>query len=206
LITRIYITVLGMFLSIGAFCQVQPINENKLGIKTSMNFSSLTGNELKNPRVKFGYTAGAYFINKMNKKWDLYSEIVGNFKGSKFKNGDTGYSQIALFYVDAVVSPMYKLNDNKNAVSFGPYASYLGLSSLYIGPKKKAELNDIGLAPWDAGIAAYYYIFEKNVSFQFGAKFGITNANKDVNFETYFPVTGTGKSIRNLSFELGMLF
>lgn len=189
-----------------SLAQTSSTNQNKLGVKTSINLSLLTGTELQNPRPKYGYTAGAYYIYNTNKKWNIYSELAGNFKGSKFRNGDTGYSEIALFYVDVAVLPMYKIND-KDAISFGPYASYLGLSSLYIGPKKKAEdIAEMGISPWDAGFATYYTKQNNIATFQIGAKIGLMNANDNVFFEDYFPQTGTGGFIRNVSLEIGVLF
>ncbi|MGB0850108.1 MAG: hypothetical protein ACPGTP_02580 [Bacteroidia bacterium] len=189
-----------------SLAQTPSNNQNKLGVKTSINLSSLTGNELQNPRLKYGYTAGAYYIYNANEKWNVYSELVGNFKGSKFRNGDTGYSEIALFYVDLAVLPMYKLN-GEDAISFGPYASYLGLSSLYVGPKKKAEdIDKMGISPWDAGFATYYTKHNKIAAFQVGAKIGLKNANENVFFEDYFPKTGNGGFIRNISLEIGVLF
>ena len=191
---------------IQASSQAQAPSKHHLGLKTSINFSSLLGNELQNPRPKFGYTAGPYAIINTNKKLDIYTEFVGNFKGARFSNGDTGYSRIALFYMDFVAMPLYNYNEDKNAIAIGPYASYLGLSSLYIGAKKKAELNDIGFRPWDAGIGAYVHVNGQYASFQVGTKVSLLSANRDVNFEGYFPKTGNGGFVRNVSLEIGMLF
>ncbi len=192
--------------AIQAASHAQAPSKHHLGLKTSINFSSLLGDELQNPRPKFGYTAGPYAIINMDKKLDIYTEFVGNFKGARFSNGDTGYSRIALFYMDFVAMPIYNFNEDKNAIAFGPYASYLALSSLYIGDKKKAELNDIGFRSWDAGICAYLHIKGKYSSFQVGTKVSFLNANKDVNFVGYFPKTGNGGVVRNVSLEIGMLF
>ena len=94
----------------------------------------------KKPKVKFGYTAGSYFISNTKKKTSVYAEIIGNFKGSNFNNGDTGYSKIALFYVDASLLPLFRLQ-NDHAICIGPTVSYLGLSSLYVGEKKKSSTS-----------------------------------------------------------------
>ena len=112
--------------------------------------------------------------------------------------------------MDAAILPRYKFNDDKNAVSFGPYVSYLALSSLFIGEQKQSEksndISNLGFSPIDFGLASYYHIIGKNVSFQVGTKLSITNANKNIFFADYFPKTGTGGTVRNLSFEIGMLF
>ncbi|MFB1003057.1 MAG: hypothetical protein QMC70_02810 [Bacteroidia bacterium] len=201
-------TLVLAILSLGmlsTFAQGAKRNSNKLGIKTSINISTLLGNELQNPRPKFGYTAGAYYhINQAN-DWSLYTEYTASFRGSRFSNGDTGYSKIALFYVDFAAMPAYKLDD-KQTLSFGPYLSYLGLSSIFKGQQQKAYLNDIGIRPLDAGIGAYYTLQGSLVGFQVGGKLGLANANKDISFDDLTPATGTGGFIRSLSLEVGMIF
>jgi hypothetical protein len=186
----------------------QQTNEfpHKVGIKTNINLSTILGSELQAPRPKFGYTAGPYLIFNPENRWSLYTEAVGSFRGSKFKNGDTGYSRIATFYVDACILPLYNVPNSNKAISFGPYTSYLGLSSLFIGTKKKPEINDIGFKDYDIGIASYYHINGETVTLQIGVKHALINANNDVNFVGYYPKTGNGGMIRSLSFEIGMAF
>jgi hypothetical protein len=179
---------------------------HKVGIKTNISISTLLGSELQAPRPKFGYTAGPYLIFNPEKTWSLYTEAVGSFRGSKFKNGDTGYSRIATFYIDACVLPLYNIPKSNKAISLGPYASYLGLSSLFIGAKKKPEINDIGFKNYDLGVASYYHIKGEIVSFQFGGKLALINANRDVNFVGYYPKTGNGGMIRSICFEVGLAF
>lgn len=206
MIKRLYICFWGVAFLVTAEAQQSPISKHKVGIKTSINFSTLLGTEFENPRPKYGYTAGAYYRSINKKDLHLYSEIVGNFKGSNFSNGDTGYSRIASFYVDFTAIPMYNLGDKSKAIGVGAYGSFLGLSSMFVGDKKKAELNSIDLAPFDGGLVACYHSYGKSVTFQFGAKLGITDANDGINFIGYFPATGNGGFIRNLSIEIGMLF
>lgn len=165
----------------------------------------MLGTELQNPRPKYGYTAGVYFLNQNKKDWTWYGELSANTRGSRFRNGDSGYSRIAALYVDAAFLPMYKLNDSR-ALSIGPFLSYNASSSLFIGGGRKAQLTDVGLSPVDAGVAAYFHITKPVVSYQFGTKFGLLNANNSVNFENVLPPTGTGGTIYNLSFEIGLLF
>jgi hypothetical protein len=194
-------------LGVFTFCfgQKKEGPELDLGIKTSINVSSILGSEFKNARPKFGYTAGVYLITPLKKKWSLHSEALGSFRGSSFNNGDTGYSKIALFYVDALIAPTYTLE--KNSISIGPYLSYFALGSIYIGAKKKAEdIEEFGMKPLDFGLAGYYTINGPIIGFQFGAKVGLSNINNGVNFDGIFPETGNGGTIRNLSFEIGMLF
>ncbi len=96
--------------------------------------------------------------------------------------------------------------DNKQTISFGPYLSYLGLSSIFKGNQQKAYLNDIGIRPLDAGIGAYYTLQGSVVDFQVGGKLGLANANKDISFDDLAPPTVNDGFIRNLSLEVGMIF
>ena len=127
-------------------------------------------------------------------------------RDSNFSNGDTGYSRIALFYVDVAALPQYNFQEGKKSISFGPYLSYLGLSSLYIGEKKKAELNNLDIDPLDAGFVTYFTIHGPLASFQVGGKLGLKDVNNGINFDTYYPRTGKNGIIRNLSLEIGVLF
>lgn len=179
--------------------------EHKLGIKTSFNLSMLLGDALENPRPKFGYTAGAYYHINQKKKWSTYTEFTGSFRGSRFSNGDTDYSKIALFYLDIAAMPTYKIAEKKK-ISFGPYFSYLGLSSVFVGQKKQAHVNDIGARPTDTGLGIYYTIEGPIVGFQIGGKFGLINANQQLNFEENSPQTEISGSVHNFSLEIGMLF
>lgn len=202
---RTLLVTISLITVLGAFAQNAGRTSDKLGIKTSFNLSFLLGDELENPRPKFGYTAGAYYHVNHEKKWSLYTEFAGSFRGSRFSNGDTGYSKIALFYLDLAAMPTYKLSD-KQKVSVGPYISYLGLSSVFKGEQKKAYLNDIGIAPLDAGLGVYYTTYGPIVGLQVGGKLGLANINKDVSFDDLFPATGTGQVIRSLSLEIGLIF
>jgi hypothetical protein len=179
---------------------------HKLGIKTSINISTIVGDELQNPRPKFGYTAGAYHIYNQKKSWSLYSEIAASFRGSKFSNGDTGYSRISLFYLDLAIMPRYTIKESMHSFSAGPYASYLTLSSLYLGVTQKPETSELNFRPYEIGLAIFYHQRGKAVGFQVGAKLSLTDSNNGINFKGAFPATGTGGTIRNLSIEVGLLF
>jgi hypothetical protein len=183
----------------------QDETKNRLGIKTNINISTLLGSELENPRPKFGYTAGAYFRYYISNKSGLYTEFVGNFKGSRFKNGIGEYNKIALFYLDLPLMYEYKLND-KNSILGGINPSFLAMSSMFLDGQQKAASNRINLMPFDWGPAFYYHAYGKAVGFQAGVKVGLSNINNGINFENINPPTGNGGSIQNLSFELGMLF
>lgn len=204
---RYTLVAISILLTLASIGQTSPSSDHKLGIKTSINFSSLLGNELTNPRPKFGYVAGPYYHYKPKNKWSFYTEILGDFRGSNFNNQDTGYARIALSYITLSLMPTYAIEETNKSISLGPYISYLGLASLYIGEQRKPNLSDnLGFSDIDLGIAAYFTIKGKNVSFQTGPKIGLLDVNRDVNFDGVSPKTGTGGIIRNISLEIGMLF
>jgi len=202
---RSFLYIVGFLIVHSAFAQSDESGDQKLGIKTSISAASLFGSELVNPRPKFGYAAGAYFSKNGKKKWGVYTELLGNFKGSKFSNGDTGYSRIALLYVDAAVLPKYSFSSEHDA-ALGLYTSYLALSSLFVGGQQAAEANNLDLKPFDFGIAAYFIKKGNIASFQFGTKVGLVDINDGINFEGVKPATGTGGFIRSVGLEIGMIF
>lgn len=192
---------------IGTVCgQEQESTDQKLGIKLSISGATLLGQEFQNPRPKFGYAAGIYYRKDLKKAWSLHTEFLGNFKGSKFSNGDTGYSRIALLYVDAAVLPKYSFGDDVSSVALGPYGSYLALSSLFVGGQQASEANDLALKPYDAGLAVYYFNKGRIASFQAGAKIGLVDINNGINFQGVSPRTGTGGFIRSVGIEVGVIF
>ena len=61
---RLFLVIIVLALiEASSFAQSNDLANNKLGIKTSVNLSSMVGSALENPRIKFGYTAGSYFIS-----------------------------------------------------------------------------------------------------------------------------------------------
>ncbi len=201
-------TALFILLVLSGLVQAQNESDvHKIGIKTSINLSQLRGSELQNPSIKFGYTAGAYYQFTINENLFLHSEFLGNFQGSNFDNADDEYSRISLFYLDFPVLLGFNLDeDKKHQVYLGPYGSYLGLSSMFIGGKRKAEQNDLDLLPFDYGGALYYQLNGKFMAFQIGVKAGMLDINNGINFANINPPTGNNGSIQNISLELGMLF
>jgi len=189
------------------FAQDNSDDKGRLGIKTSINGSLLTGTELENARPKFGYTAGAFYQYPISNNLGLHSEIVASFRGSNFKNGIGEYSKIALFYLDFPFLLTYQNSkDSKNQYVLGPYASYQALSSMFVGAKKKAEINDIAIKDLDYGVAFYYHKKSNIAILQIGSKIGLRNVNDGIFFENILPPTGNNGTIFNLSFEIGYLF
>lgn len=204
---RYFVYILFWLICTPSLAQTEASDNSRLGIKTSIHASLIYGTELQNASPKFGYTAGAYYQHAFNKSFGLHTEFVGSFRGSNFKNGIGEYSKVALFYLDLPLMLYYQESkDATNQFAFGPVASYLGLSSLFVGTQKKAEINDLQLKDFDYGVALYYHKKNKITIFQVGAKLGLRNINNGIYFENIKPITGNNGSINNLSFEIGYLF
>lgn len=180
----------------------------KAGIKTAINLSTFGGNELVNPRPRFGYSAGAYVRVPLKNKFHFQAEIIGNFKGSNFANNrdSNEYSKISTFYIDMPLLLGYDLDDNGQMLLIGPQIGALGLSSVYIGNAAKATENDLGLSPLAVDGCIMYQKNGKVASFQTGLKISLHNINRWMRFEGVNPPTGNGGMIRSISFELGFLF
>ncbi|MFY0643999.1 MAG: PorT family protein [Bacteroidia bacterium] len=203
---RSIILILSLSLLASANFAQESGRDYKLGIKTALNFSSLIGTELQNPAPRFGYTAGAYFRTELNKNWGFQAEVLGNFKGSNFNNGEGEYQSIATFYLDFPLLLAYNIKSEKHQILIGPQVGYLGLSSMYLAKNSKAYINGLGLHPFALdGVLAYQQI-GKTVGWQVGAKLGILDINNGLHFENVKPETNTNGSIRSLSFEIGLLF
>lgn len=202
----LFASVLFCLLSLSSFGQGSGNKDFRLGIKTAINLSSLQGTELQNPRLRFGYSAGAYYRQELNRKYHFQAELLGNFKGSHFANGDGEYQSIATFYVDFPLLLARELGDEKHLLMVGPQVGLLGLSSMYVVRNAKSTTNDVGLKPWALDLCLAYQQVGTVAGWQLAVKYGLLNVNDKLEFEDINPPTGTGGSIYSLSFELGLIF
>jgi hypothetical protein len=179
----------------------------KVGLKTSINISTLTGTELQNPFAKYGYSAGIYLQTNPKKKLFIQPEVIGSFRGSTFRNGLSEYNKIALFYLDASPLLVYAIDpDKKHQIAVGPTFSTLLLSSVFVQGQKKAEENNLPLQPFDFNVSGYYQLVGKAVGFQTGIKIGLLNISDDFVLPSILPASGNGGTIKSVSFEIGFLF
>ena len=195
-----------IIISFFGYSQTESLNTDyKLGIKTAINLSTFSGTELENPRLRFGYSAGAYFWVKLNKNYRFQSELLANFKGSNFNNADDEYSRITTFYMDLPLLFGYEVAENQ-LIYIGPQLGYLALSSMYIGKLAKPHENGLPLKPFSIEACAVYQSNGKLMGLQGGVKLGLLNINDGINFVNVNPPTGNNGVIRSISLELGMLF
>ncbi len=202
----LHIPILITLFATSAFGQAASNKNYKLGIKTAINLSSLQGTELKNPSLRFGYSAGAYYRQELSKKYHFQAELLGNFKGSHFKNGDGEYNSIATFYVDFPLLLARELGSEDKMILLGPQIGFLGLSSMYLVRNSKSHTNDVGLRPMAIDACLAYQQVGVVAGWQLGVKYGLLNINKDLFFEDINPPTGNGGTIYSLSLELGLIF
>jgi hypothetical protein len=186
--------------------QTLPEGDNfKFGLKVGLSGSTLLGDELKNPRPRFGYLAGIYYKQRIKNNWSIYSELTGNVRGSNFKNGADGYSGIHLFTIEMPLTLVYQFKENHN-VSIGPQVSWITASSLFVGSNRKTALDGLGFKPIDFGLSAFYTRSYEVVSIQTGVNIGYRNINRNINFENIKPETGNGGIVRILSFDVAFIF
>lgn len=179
----------------------------KLGIKTGVNFSMLLGTEFKNPTPRFGYTAGAYWSKAFKRdKYLLQIELLANFKGSNFANPVGQYQSIPVFALDLplMYGPTFK---KKHSLLFGPQFGYMALSSMFLNKAQgKAFDNNVGFTRYLLDGVVMYQYQAGVVGYQCGFKYSILDMNDNVEFVDIFPATGTGGSVRSLSFEAALIF
>ncbi|MBR9861757.1 PorT family protein [bacterium] len=202
------IYILTFLLSTPAFAQLyDPGSKIKFGVKTGLNFSSYFGNEFQNPRPRFGYTAGIYFRTKLSDNTHFHTELLGNYKGSNFKNeGANEYVKISSFHLDLPTYLVLAFKDNKHNVMFGPQFSRHLISSMYISGQSTAYADSVNFKPFSIDFGVAYQHNSKVVSTQFGVKMGITDQNGGVFFEDINPPTGKGGVIRLFSVEMALIF
>jgi len=179
-----------------------------IGIKVGTCFSSLIGQELKNPKVKFGFQGGVYYRQRLGTSLHLLTEMNASFRGSNFNNGKTGYSRISLLNLDLPVLLMFDVSAKKNEhlVFMGPQATYIATSDLYVNPDNVSKYKNLDLKPFDVMAVAGYHYNGYYMGWQVAVKYGLLDINDGIMFIDVKPVTGTGKLIRNISLELSMFF
>lgn len=202
--------IFSLLLVLTIVCRVEaqtlPEGDNfKFGLKVGLSGSTLLGDELKNPRPRFGYLAGIYYKQRIKNNWSAYAELTGNVRGSNFKNGADGYSGIHLFNIEMPLNLVYQIKEI-HSVSIGPKISWITASSLFVGSNRKTALDGLGFKPIDFALTAFYTRSYEVISIQTGVNIGYRNINQNINFENIKPETGNGGVIRILSFDVAFIF
>lgn len=194
--------------------------KDKLGIRVGFGVTRLTSNELLNTKLSRGYQGAFYYRVNLFKGFHLNTEMGASVKGANFNNGDTGYSQLSLLYLDFNVLGMIQLtSDFKHSLVLGVQSSRLMRSSLFIGPEQFASYLQLPMKRWDFAAVAGYHFNTRYVGFQAVLKYGLRNIadgfatfNKtSVNdpgeqFSQLSPSLQGVTDIRNFSVELSVYF
>lgn len=194
--------------------------KDKLGIRIGFGITRLNSDELVNTAVSRGYQGAFYYRVNLFKGFHLNTEMGASIKGAKFNNGDVGYSQLSMLYLDFNLIGMFQLtSDNKHNLIFGVQSSRLMRSSLFVGPEPFASYLQLPFKTWDHAAVTGYHFNTRYVGFQLALKYGLRNIAGDfVNFNKeslndsgkqfadLSPTMRNIKSIKNFSVELSVYF
>lgn len=179
----------------------------RMGLRIGVGITTLRGSALENPTSKRGFVAGAYARYRVNKSIDFSTGVEASFRGSRFNNGDSGYSQIALVYTDFPALFMIKTGRTSNTrLVVGYQASALLKSSLFVGKTPVYSKLDLPLRQMDhLGVLGVSFDGElTGVNFYF--KYGFRNINRGVNYTDVRPKQDKTGDITNMAFEIAINF
>ena len=179
----------------------------RVGLRIGMGVTTIKGGELENPTTKRGFVAGAYSRYRFSNWLDFSTGLEASFRGSRFDNGDSGYSQVGLVYTDIPALFMIKTgNDGKFRTVIGYQASALLKSSLFVGPDPVYRKLGLPLRQMDH-MAVFGFTLDGVITgLNFYVKYSLRDVNSGINYPEIRPEQGKGKEIRNLAFELGINF
>src|SRR5215212_8277411 len=157
-----YSTLLAMFMLMAGALSAQKYNQetddfdplapkkDKFGIRVGMTFSTLRSGQLENTKVTRGYQGAFYYRVNLFKNFHLNPEFGASIRGARFKNMDTGYSQISLLYFDFTLLGMIDLNSrHDHTIIIGTQASRLMRSSLFLGKEPYPSYLQLPFKWWD---------------------------------------------------------
>ncbi len=201
------------------------------GLKLGINFTSMWGGELKNPRPYFGPTAGFFLHTKEAKKpWMFQTGVEGSLRGSNFANkrtdfpnsGNSNYRRIGLITLDVPLLLNYRLGpkkaDRTKVVQLGAVISGTIKSTVYLGDDKLPAQHyldstshlyrwaNLPLKPIEVlGVVGYQ---DRGVlaGWQIQLQVGINNLNNNFKLPYAYPITGTGKRISTWALKVSALF
>jgi hypothetical protein len=193
--------------------------KDKLGIRVGFGVTTLSSDALVNTRASRGYQGAFYYRVNLFKGFHLNAESGASVKGANFNNGDSGYSQLSLLYLDVGVLGMFQLtSDNKHNLIVGVQSSRLMRSSLFVGPEQFASFLQLPIKKWDHAAVVGYHFNTQFVGFQLALKYGLRNIAGDffnfnkvsVNNSSQFvdldPSMRNLSNLRNISVELSVYF
>jgi len=205
--TSLAILLIG--LSLSAKSQIYKEGESThLGIKFGLQGSTLKGTDLSNPAWKAGFQPGVFYRAGLGSGWHLETEFQASFKGARFKNTDSsGYELLPLLYFETPLLLMKSLDkEDKHLLLVGGQASYLVRSRVFVNNELTPRQENLALKTWDYSFIAGYQINSYYTGWQFALRYGLRNINNGLEFKGFGPPVKAGNGIRNLSFDVSMMF
>lgn len=184
-----------------------PLNEElKVGVKLGSGVSTLLGNELQNPTLRYMLSGGAYLRYRFNKHWSIQPEANITFRGSNFNNTAPGeYESIVMYCIDVPLLLMYGLNQkNTQNIVVGAQFSTILNSSIYLANALIAEPTSPSLNKNDLMLVLGSQFHTPFVGFQLVAKYGLININNGLLPNIKPP--NSGKDIHQFVVEINFLF
>lgn len=182
----------------------------KVGMTAGLNYTWITGTELKNPSPRTSVVLGASFRQKLSTGFHLGAELNASFRGSNFNNGQTdAYHAIKFIYLDLPVNAMINMSgkSEKQYLTFGLEPSYLLKSEIYVKPDNiKARYRDFGFTNFDVAAVVGYHFDFYYFGFRPSIRVGLLDINDDLVMPNVFPETGTGGTIKNMTIDLKLYF
>lgn len=195
------------------------MKRRKLGIRVGFGYTKLNSPQFVNAGSAAGLHGAFYYRKNISKGFHFNPELGASIKGSKFNNGDTGYSRISLFYFDIALLGMINLdNKNVNSIVVGIQGSRLMRSSLFVGREQFASFLQLPFKPWDFSAVLGYHFNTNFIGFNLSLKYGLYNiagdfANFDKNsvngsmkFKDVKPSLANVTDVKNLSIEFSLYF
>jgi len=177
------------------------------GVSAGMGFHTIKSEELINSAYRFGLNVGIIGNRKLGDIFKMQAELNGSFRGSNFKNRPTEIGGMSFFYIDL---PIYLTASFGQKTKITPFAGIQGsqmiFRELYLVDDKLPVDDHMSLNRYDASLVFGTQINPNNYyGFQFKAILGLTDINRTLDLP-YKPQTGKDLPIKNLGFQLAVVF
>ncbi len=155
------------------------------GIKVGFGGSTWIGDDVNddNKVMKLSYQIGAFFISPVNDQLSFQSELLFDFKGAKYANGNNS-SGLDTSYLTVPLLLSFKANDNFKFYG-GAYASFLLSATFWydneeIGSDTKSITDDFNRFDYGFSVGAMF----KNGKLVFDFRYNHGLAKLDNNQKT----------------------
>jgi hypothetical protein len=165
------------------------LKPQKVGVRAGTSTGWLHAPDLMNGKTQLGLQGAIYYRINLQDRLHLQAEFGAAYRGSRFTNGETGYSRMGLFYIDLPVYAMLSLDKKQNSnLLIGPVVSYLLRPALYLGNEVYPSFTNLPIKKMDYAIAVSYLISTEVVGIQISYKHGLSNISRS--FDLHTPADG----------------